>query len=218
MKDIFFRCATETVSLYNFCSSFEEGCDRCSLSEKRKKIILHKGNPKADILVLGEAPGKQEEEEGAPFVGSAGQLLNKIFESIELGTEDIFYTNCVFCRPISEEIGKQNYTPKEEQLDRCWPFVENLIRIIKPKIIIACGRTALSCIKKDPDVRLAEHEGKWTEYLETPVFVMTHPASLLYKKADPEEFKKLKIKVKGYMEYFKTSYKERMEKTWQERK
>jgi DNA polymerase len=212
MKDQYFRYATETVVLSNFCMAFEEGCTRCSLSEHGCKPIHYRGNPKAPILLIGEAPGKVEQEENRPFAGPAGKLLDKILESIELGAENVFITNSVFCRPIAEDnSSKQNYTPKEEQLEKCWPLVQNLIKIIKPKVIIACGRVSLSRLTNNKDVKLSEYEGKWSEYKGVPMFTMIHPAALLHKSSCKDEYDIVKLKVKTYMEEFKNTWQNKME-------
>jgi DNA polymerase len=212
MKDVYFKYATETVVFSNFCMSFDGGCTRCSLSEHGCKPIIYRGNPKTNIMLIGEAPGKVEQEENRPFAGPAGKLLDKIFESIELGTENLFITNSVFCRPIaSEDSGKQNYTPKEEQLAKCWPFVENLIQIVRPKIIIACGKVALSQLKQDSKVRLKDYEGQWSEYKNIPLFTMIHPAAILHKSSCKKDYDELKLKVKTYMEEFKNTWQKKME-------
>ena len=131
--------ASKTVEEFN--SIITRGCTRCSLSEHHCGPIVYRGNTNSQILLLGESPGKVESELGKPFCGPAGKLLDTIFRStVELNTDkDMILSNSAFCRPVAPtNSGKQNYTPKLDQLDRCLPFVEKLISLINPKIIIAC--------------------------------------------------------------------------------
>ena len=221
MKDIFFKQATDTVVLHNFMSAMGSGCTRCTLSDGKCDPIVYRGNPEADILLVGEAPGKVEQEKGKPFVGPAGKLLDNIMLSIGLDTnKDMCITNSVYCRPTAPYLsGKQNYTPKQEQLEKCQPFVKSFAYIVRPKVIIACGRTALSQISGDPDIRLGEHEGLWryARWLPvkhnppgaTPMFVMTHPAAILHMGKDPEAQTEKKKQVWKYMQEFRDSWKER---------
>jgi DNA polymerase len=214
----------DTGIWYNFNAAFDCGCSRCSLSDHGCPPIVYRGNPNSDILLIGEAPGKIEQEQMKPFVGPAGELLDNIMKAIGLSTEeDMIIMNTVFCRPTAHQSsGKQNYTPKKEQIVRCWPFVEKAISLLKPKIIIACGRTALSQLTGDTSIRIGQGEGKWMSYKylvpfppptrgskveEVPMFVMTHPAAILHKAKYPEEQRTMKLKVWEYMKYFRDTYK-----------
>lgn len=228
MKESFYKYATETAVLYNFMSCMEEGCSRCTLSDHNHKPIVYRGNPKADILLVGEAPGKVEQEEGKPFVGPAGILLNSIMSAIDLDTEkDMCITNSIYCRPTAPSgSGKENYTPKDDQITICAPFTHKLIQnIIKPKIIIACGRVALQQLMNDKDIRIGKCEGQWNTYKysvqfpapcrgskvkEIPMFVMTHPAALLHMNRESERQKEKKKEVWKYMKYFRDSWKEKI--------
>lgn len=213
MKECFFKQATETMIIYNFKKAFEYGCTRCSLSERDTQPILYKGNLDSKILLVGEAPGKVEEEQKTPFVGPAGKLLDNIMGAISLDTEkDMCLTNSLYCRPAApENSGKQNHTPKAEQLKQCQPFLHNFIKIIRPDVIIACGRTALHQLTGNNKLKMKDHEGKWTEYIKfgngsvgikLPMFVMTHPAAILHMSKDIESQKKKKKEVWQYMQYF----------------
>lgn len=218
MKECFFQYATETVVMHNFVDAFEGGCDRCTLSNCNKPILM-RGNPEAPIMLIGEAPGKVEEEERTPFIGPAGQLLEKIISSIDLDIDhDLLLTNAVYCRPAAPEgSGKQNYTPKKEQVELCKPFTESLIRIVKPRAIIACGRTALIQLTGKENIRMSDMEGKWDYYVEPfrrngdplkiPMFTMTHPAALLYLKG--EEQTKKKNEVWEYIKKFRDTWKDK---------
>jgi DNA polymerase len=133
--------------------------------------------------------------------------------AIKLDTEkDMLITNSVFCRPVAQAhfrySGKQNYTPKKEQIVRCWPFVERQIVLLKPKVIVACGVTALKQLVDDDTVRMGAYEGQWVAHYstKTPVFVMTHPAAILHKQPWPEDQRKMKIKVWKYMQEFQSTW------------
>ena len=211
MKTIFYKQAMETVIYQQFCNAFDSGCTRCTLSNHGCPPIIYRGNPKAPIMVIGEAPGMEEEKQKLPFVGPAGLLMDKIMAAIGLDTEkDMLITNSVFCRPTAKQYsGRQNYTPKKEQIVRCWPFVEKQIELLKPKILIACGRTALTQLIDDGTVRMGPYEGQWVKHYSTgtPVFVMTHPAAILHKEPWPEDQRQMKIKVWKYMQDFRDSWK-----------
>jgi DNA polymerase len=221
MKDQNYKLAMDTMVWPHFYNAFQEGCSRCSLSEHGCRPIVHRGNPKSDILLIGEAPGKVEQEQTKPFVGPAGELLDKIMGSIGLDTEhNMIIMNTVFCRPTAtQHESKQNYTPKQTQIVRCWPFVEKAINILEPKIIVACGRTALAQLLDDATVRIGKHEGQWLEYTRfsrgndnrnIPVFVMTHPAAILHTAKWPKEQAQMKRKVWEYMQYFRDTYKDKI--------
>lgn len=211
MRQEKYKQAMETMVFYNFDSAFQEGCSRCTLSNHGCSPILYRGNPEAPILLIGEAPGKVEEELKKPFVGPAGELLDKMMSAIGLSTEhDMIIMNTVFCRPTASKFSnKQNYTPRQEQIVRCWPFVEKAIQILKPSIIIACGRTALCKLIDDNTARIGQHEGLWRFHKSssTPVFVMTHPAAILHKAPWPDEQAAMKRKVWDYMQKFRDTWK-----------
>jgi len=202
--------ALKTKDYYEFADCFAEGCSRCTLAEHGSGPILYRGNPKADIMLIGEAPGMIEERMGRTFVGPAGELLDKIFSAIGLDTNvDLFITNCVFCRPTAPAgSGKQNYTPKKEQIARCWPFVEKTIELVNPKILIACGRPALCTLMGDPKMKMGKWEGRWLVHKSTKkLFVMTHPAAVLHLAKWPEDQQLAKEKIWGYMQYFRDTWK-----------
>jgi DNA polymerase len=203
-------------------------CSRCNLGPCVP--ITHRGNLEADIMLIAEAIGLEEEKQRKPLVGPSGQLLDKMFESIGLDTnKDMLLSNCLMCRPRApKDSGRQNLTPSEEQLNACFPYVRNLIRIVKPKVIIACGRIALGELLGDRKVKMKDYEGKWIKYnreysLLSPdqkhtieikpdidMFVMCHPSYILRQKSfmNDEEYKQCKDNIKNYMNDFKEEYKE----------
>lgn len=208
-KKALFGCKTPQ----GFAVTVQKGCTRCSLWEHGCGPIVYRGNPSSKILLLGESPGKAEEEQRKPFVGPAGKLLDKIFEgTCNLDTnKDLICSNVSYCRPTAPlNSGRQNYTPKNEQLDRCWPFVETFIEIVDPKIIIACGRTALQQLTGDKNIRIGTWEGKWLRYKkQIPMFVITHPASILHLGKWPDKQQEAKEKVRNYMKYFNETWKDK---------
>jgi uracil-DNA glycosylase len=208
MKEELYRKAMNSSDYKEFSSCFESGCTRCSLCEHDNRPVLWRGNPNSNIVLIGESPGAKEDQKGIPFSGPAGQLLDKImFSCCGLETQDIFLTNSTFCRPVAPEgSGKQNYTPKKDQIVRCWPFVEKLISIINPSIIIACGRTALCSLMGEDSMRIGDWEGKWLTRGQKNIFVMAHPAQILHLSNWPEKQREVKYKVQHYMTYFRGTY------------
>lgn len=214
------RIMAESTSYKNFAACFSDGCTRCSLSvhQEGHPPVLYRGNPESKIMLIGEAPGKYEQRDGSPFVGPAGILLDKIFSAIGMDTNrDMLITNIVYCRPTAPDgSGKQNYTPKTDQVARCWPFGEKAISLLDPRIIIACGRPALQTLMGDNKMSMGAYEGRWLDRHGRKVFVMMHPAALLHKesKVPREEFLASKKKVWEYMQYFRDTYKEKLDGNW----
>lgn len=189
-----------------FASCFKDGCNRCSLSEHIGNYpVLYRGNPEAKIMLIGEGPGKVERELGRAFVGPAGNLLDAMFDAVKISTEhDMLLTNCIYCRPVApESSGKQNYTPKREQIVRCWPFTKRAIAIVNPDIIIACGLPAARELLDDHTISMREIEGRW---FKNNIFIIRHPASILHLSIDPEAQKQVKQKVWEYLQHFRDTY------------
>ncbi len=147
-------------------------CQKCPLGLTRKNFVFGSGNPKADIMFIGEAPGADEDEQGLPFVGRAGQLLTKIIESIALKRSDVYICNILKCRP------PKNRKPLISETDECEPYLFKQIEIIKPKFIIALGLTSAETLLKKK-VKMSEIEGKIIDYKSTKMLVTYHPAALL---------------------------------------
>tara|TARA_Y100001970_G_scaffold51654_1_gene65333 strand:+ start:5565 stop:6278 length:714 start_codon:yes stop_codon:yes gene_type:complete len=156
-----------------------------ALKNKAKKLVLYNGNVNSNLMIIGEAPGQEEDEQGIPFVGRAGQLLNKMLLAINVDRKDVYVTNVVPWRP------PQNRTPTDQEILEFLPFLQKQIEIIKPKFLYLLGTTAAKAILSTP-LSLGKLRGKWYEYdtpnLETRVNVLVsyHPAFLLrspnYKK------------------------------------
>lgn len=167
-------------------------CQNCPLGKTRKNFVFGMGNPQAEIVFVGEAPGADEDVQGLPFVGRAGQLLTKIIESTKTWKrEDVFICNVLKCRPPG------NRTPLPEEVEQCRPYLEEQIRIIKPKLIMALGASAAQGLLKTKD-SVGKLRNKWHDYGGIPLRVTYHPAALLrfdgYKKDVWEDMKELTAK------------------------
>jgi DNA polymerase len=148
-------------------------CTRCKLHTLgRKQIVYGVGNPNADLMFVGEAPGADEDIQGEPFVGRAGQLLTKIIEAIGLRREDVYIANVIKCRPPG------NRNPEPDEVEQCEPFLFRQIDTIKPKVIVALGKFAAQSLLRttDPITRLRGREFKYRDAILMPTY---HPAYLL---------------------------------------
>ena len=155
------------------------GCTACDLCKTRTQTVFGVGNTRADWLVIGEAPGAEEDRQGEPFVGRAGQLLNAMLLAIGLPRETVFIANILKCRPPG------NRDPKPEEVSRCLPFLSAQIALLQPKIILVVGRIAAQTLLAT-DVPLSRLRGKLHHFGEanTPMVVTYHPAYLLRTPAD----------------------------------
>jgi len=148
-------------------------CTRCKLvGLGRQQIVFGVGNPSADLMFVGEAPGADEDIKGEPFVGRAGQLLTKIIEAIELRREDVYIANVIKCRP------PQNRNPEPDEVEQCEPFLFRQIDMIKPKVIVALGKFAAQCLLKttEPITKIRGREFTYRDAILIPTY---HPAYLL---------------------------------------
>jgi uracil-DNA glycosylase len=148
-------------------------CTRCKLHEQgRKQIVFGVGNPKAELMFVGEAPGADEDQQGEPFVGRAGQLLNNMIKAMGVAREEVYIANVVKCRPPS------NRTPERDECDTCSPFLMRQIGVVKPKVVVALGAVAAKNLLAVQS-SLAALRGKWHEYRGCKLAVTYHPAYLL---------------------------------------
>lgn len=150
-------------------------CKRCTLCPDRKNIVFGQGNPKARLVFVGEGPGADEDAQGLPFVGRAGQLLNKIIEAMGYRREDVYIANIVKCRP------PLNRTPTPEEIATCSPFLVSQIGLIQPKVVVALGLTAAAFLTQTqgPISGLRGRFHKIHGHPEIPVMPTYHPAYLL---------------------------------------
>jgi DNA polymerase len=161
----------------------------CGLGKTRKNFVFGVGNPNADILIIGEAPGADEDEQGEPFVGRAGQLLNKMLEAIDIKRSDVYIANIIKCRPPN------NRRPTNEEINECEPYLHKQIELIKPKIILALGLTAVNSLLK-MEFKMSDIRGNLLDYRGIKLIITYHPAALLrnpaWKRAAWEDLKLLK--------------------------
>ena len=148
------------------------GCTACKLSEGRNSVVFGSGNPAADLMFIGEGPGAEEDRQGLPFVGPAGNLLTKIIGAIELGREDVYIANVVKCRP------PRNRDPEAEEVAACRGYLEKQIELVAPKVIVALGRVAAQTLL-GLNSPLGRMRGSWHAVCGIPTRVTYHPAALL---------------------------------------
>ena len=164
------------VSTYNWqqLKAAVSQCIACELHETRKNTVFGVGDEQADWMVIGEAPGADEDRQGEPFVGKAGQLLNNMLLAVGLKREQVYIANILKCRPPN------NRDPRPEEVVKCEPFLKRQVELVNPKIILAVGRIAAHNLLKT-DVSLSKLRGKIYYYgaFETPLIVTYHPAYLL---------------------------------------
>ena len=161
--------------MYN---SFEElekaisGCNKCKLCNNRNNIVFGCGDKNADLMLIGEGPGADEDIQGIPFVGKAGKLMNDAFEALEINRNDVYIANVVKCRPPN------NRNPEKDEEQACLDYLRNQVILVKPKIIVLLGSVALKAILGN-EYSITASRGKWIEkkgILYMPTF---HPAALL---------------------------------------
>src|SRR5262245_5536040 len=170
-------------------------CSRCKLhSLGRTQVVFGVGNPDADLMFVGEAPGADEDIQGEPFVGRAGQLLTKIIEAIGLRREDVYIANVIKCRPPG------NRNPEPDEVEQCEPFLFRQIDTVKPKVVVALGKFAAQCLLRtnDPITRIRGREFKYRDAILIPTY---HPAYLLRtpsaKREVWEDMKRVRAILRG---------------------
>jgi uracil-DNA glycosylase len=148
-------------------------CNRCGLGETRTHAVISRGNPQAKIMIIGEGPGENEDLTGKPFVGKAGQLLDKILESVRLTEEDVFICNIVKCRPPG------NRKPTKEEMNACRPYLMEQIRLVDPPIIVLAGASAIEGLFNEKSVGITKIRGTWREWEGRSCMPVFHPSYLL---------------------------------------
>lgn len=163
-------------------------CTRCRLHQGRKTIVFGSGNPAAQLVFVGEGPGEQEDEQGLPFVGRAGQLLTRMIDGtaerigLPIRRDDVYICNVVKCRP------PKNRAPEPDEMEVCGQFLARQIEVIQPKAICVLGATAAKALLK-PTVGIMKLRGNWQKWADIPVMPTYHPSYLLrgYNKAGKRE-------------------------------
>src|SRR5712692_1096602 len=147
-------------------------CEKCRLAKTRTQVVYGVGSPKADLMFIGEAPGRDEDIQGKPFVGRAGQLLTDIIKAMKLTRDDVYIANVIKCRP------PENRNPEADELDACRPYIRKQIEFIQPKVIVTLGKFALQSLTGKSHA-VSSARGVWTEYDGIRVMPTYHPAYLL---------------------------------------
>ena len=172
-------------------------CKKCKLCSERTNIVFGVGNKEAKIMLIGEGPGADEDRLGEPFVGKAGQLMNKAFSGIGIKREDLYIANVVKCRP------PKNRTPEHDEATACLDYLRNQVVLVKPKIIVLLGSTALKNILGE-EYGITASRGKWVEKKGILYMPTWHPAALLRDESKKIEFwQDLKEVIKKYNEICK---------------
>ena len=159
-----------------------QGCQLCKLSAGRKTVVFGSGNPTADMMVIGEGPGADEDEQGKPFVGRAGQLLTKMLESVQLSRDEVYITNAVLCRPPG------NRNPESDELLACAPFLAAKIAVIQPKVVLSLGSVATQALLKTREP-IGKLRGRIHPYGSAILIPTFHPAFLLRNPG--QEYKRM---------------------------
>ena len=147
-------------------------CEKCRLSKSRTQVVYGVGNPNADLMFIGEAPGRDEDIQGEPFVGRAGQLLTDIIKAMKLTRDDVYIANVIKCRP------PDNRNPELDELESCRPYIRRQVEIIQPRVIVTLGRFALQSLT-EKSYAISSVRGQWLEYNGIKVMPTYHPAYLL---------------------------------------
>jgi uracil-DNA glycosylase len=152
-------------------------CKRCKLCSGRKNLVFGVGNPKARLVFVGEGPGAEEDNQGIPFVGAAGQLLTKMIVAMGYSRDEVYICNVVKCRPPG------NRNPEPDEIAACQPFLEAQLGAIRPSVIIALGKFAAQTLLRT-DTPITRLRGQWREYVGIPLMPTFHPAYLLRNPAE----------------------------------
>lgn len=155
-------------------------CTRCKLAGGRTRLVFGVGNPRAELMFVGEGPGADEDQQGEPFVGKAGQLLTRMIEAMGYRREEVYIANVVKCRPPG------NRDPEPEEIAACEPFLKAQIAAVRPKVVVALGRFAVQTLLRDP-TPITRQRGAWRDYEGVKLMPTFHPAYLL--RNPPEKAK-----------------------------
>jgi uracil-DNA glycosylase family 4 len=167
-------------------------CTRCKLCKGRTNLVFGVGNPKAELVFVGEGPGADEDAQGIPFVGKAGQLLTKMIEAMGFARDEVYICNVVKCRPPG------NRNPEIDEIEACEPFLRKQLGAIEPKVIVALGKFASQTLLRD-ETPITRLRGRWREYCGVKLMPTFHPAYLL---RNPPEKKNAWLDLQQVMKVF----------------
>ena len=157
-------------------SAEAHNCTACRLAGTRTNVVFGVGDPNADLMFIGEAPGRDEDEKGEPFVGRAGQLLTDIIKAMKLTREQVYIANVIKCRP------PENRNPEPDELEACRPFIRRQVELIQPKVIVTLGRFGLQSLT-GKSYGISAVRGQWLDYDGIKLMPTYHPAYLLRNPA-----------------------------------
>jgi uracil-DNA glycosylase family 4 len=163
-------------------------CEKCRLSKSRTQVVYGVGNPNADLMFIGEAPGRDEDIKGEPFVGRAGQLLTKIIKAMGFAREDVYIANILKCRPDMPAGSFGNRAPTPAEMQTCRPYLIEQIDIIQPRALVALGAVAVEGLLGARGT-MRELRGRWHSYNGMPLMITYHPAYLLRNQSPSEKRK-----------------------------
>jgi DNA polymerase len=163
---------SQTLKTLDELSQDASSCRLCGLADTRNNVVFGAGNAQADLVFIGEAPGRDEDIQGEPFVGRAGQLLDRMLDAIELDRQKIYIMNTIKCRPPN------NRDPKVDEVQSCNLWFEQQLNLLQPKMLCLLGRVAAQTVLEN-DAPLGSLRGRWHDYNGIPVWVTYHPAYLL---------------------------------------
>ena len=164
-------------------------CRKCeNLAASRTQTVFGSGNPQADLMFVGEAPGADEDRQGEPFVGRAGELLTRIIGAMGLSRDDIYIANVLKCRPDMEPGAPGNRPPTAVEMQRCLPYLREQIAIIQPRILVALGKTAMAGLT-GRDEAMGAMRGRWFTFENIPLLATYHPSYLLRNGSNAEKRK-----------------------------
>jgi DNA polymerase len=164
-------------------------CTKCPhLVKSRTQVVFGVGNPEAELMFVGEAPGEDEDRQGEPFVGKAGQLLTKIIETMGFARGDVYIANVLKCRPDMPPGMPGNRKPKNDEMQTCLPYLRQQIDIIQPRLLVALGATAMEGLLGSTE-SMSRLRGRWHDFQGTPLMATYHPAYLLRNQSLGEKRK-----------------------------
>ena len=166
------RLVDSSTSEFEALRAEATSCTKCRLADTRKNVVFGVGNPNADLMFVGEAPGHDEDVKGEPFVGRAGQLLTDIIKAMKLTRDDVYIANVIKCRP------PENRNPEADELDACRPFIRRQVELIQPKVIVTLGKFGLQSLT-GKGYGISSVRGQWLEYEGIKLMPTFHPAYLL---------------------------------------
>lgn len=173
------------------------GCTRCRLAQGRTRVVFSSGSPNAELMLVGEGPGAEEDRQGEPFVGAAGELLTRILQAIELTRDQVYIANVVKCRPPG------NRDPQPDEVAACRGYLDKQIALVRPKVLVALGKVAAQTLLGNESSvgSLGQLRGQWFRVQGIPTLVTYHPAALLrnpgFKRPTWEDMQQVRDRLRG---------------------